>query len=226
MLSPDEALGRLREGNARFAAGKPAAEARLAPARRAALAEGQRPFAIILGCSDSRVPVELVFDQAPGDLFVIRVAGNTAPPSALGSVEFAAEQLGARLAVVLGHTGCGAVAAACSSLFPPPARPDAPAARPSAPATNPAAPGGALSENMEAVIAPVRAALAGLAGAEEMSPDALQDAAVDANIRASARQLRAGSAAIDTMAAAGQLRIICARYCLQTGAVAFFEEAE
>ena len=115
MIDPTEALNRLRDGNRRFANG----EARgLASAEvlQAQSAEAQQPFAIILGCSDSRVPVEMIFDQGLGDLFVIRVAGNVVWPSQVGSIEFAAENFGTRLVVVLGHSGCGAVAATLDQL--------------------------------------------------------------------------------------------------------------
>src|SRR2546423_5329829 len=119
MMSGQEALGRLREGNQRFAASMADTASFLSPPRRLALAEGQQPFAIVLGCSDSRVPAELVFGQGFGDLFVIRVAGNIVAPSQVGSVEFAAGRFGTRLAVVLGHTQCGAIAATLEELRQP-----------------------------------------------------------------------------------------------------------
>src|SRR3954470_3522896 len=109
MVSAHEALRRLREGNLRFAANDRGSEGLITHSQRAALAAGQAPFAIILGCSDSRVPAELVFDQGFGDLFVIRVAGNIVAPSQIGSVEFAAEKFQTRLVVVLGHSQCGAI---------------------------------------------------------------------------------------------------------------------
>lgn len=111
-----ELLQRLRDGNARFVAGEAGAPARLSAARREELAKGQKPFAVVLGCADSRVPVEHIFDQGPGDLFVVRVAGNVAAPAALGSIEYAVSVLGCRLLVVLGHTGCGAVQATLDHL--------------------------------------------------------------------------------------------------------------
>src|SRR5580765_6068177 len=118
MISGHEALQRLRDGNRRFVESmhEPAA---LTPERRLALAQGQEPFAIVLGCSDSRVPAELVFGQGFGDLFVIRVAGNIVAPSQVGSVEFAAGRFGTRLAVVLGHTECGAILATLEELRQP-----------------------------------------------------------------------------------------------------------
>src|SRR5436309_1237324 len=112
MVSAHEALTRLREGNLRFASNERGSDAYISHTRRAELAAGQQPFAIILGCSDSRVPAEIVFDQGLGDLFVIRVAGNIVAPSQVGSVEFAAARYGTRLVVVLGHSQCGAILAA------------------------------------------------------------------------------------------------------------------
>src|SRR5438477_2242104 len=116
MASGHEALGRLQEGNRRFVASMADSAPALSPTRRLALAEGQQPFAIVLGCSDSRVPAELVFGQGFGDLFVIRVAGNIVAPSQIGSVEFAAARFGTRLVVVLGHSSCGAVTATLEEL--------------------------------------------------------------------------------------------------------------
>src|SRR5947199_2769695 len=119
MMSGHEALVRLREGNRRFVASMADTAPPPSQTRRFALAEGQQPFAIVLGCSDSRVPAELVFGQGFGDLFVIRVAGNIVAPSQVGSVEFAVERFETRLAVVLGHTQCGAVAATLEELSQP-----------------------------------------------------------------------------------------------------------
>src|SRR5207249_5492994 len=119
MISALNALRRLRAGNSRFVEHQSCATATLSPARRAALLEGQRPFAIVLGCSDARVPAELVFDQGLGDLFVIRVAGNIVAPSQVGSVEFAASHFGTRLVVVLGHSQCGAILATLEELQQP-----------------------------------------------------------------------------------------------------------
>ena len=113
MITAQQALDRLREGNRRFVAGTGSV------ARHVDATAGQAPFAIVLGCSDSRVPVEIVFDQGVGDLFVVRVAGNVAAPSQVGSIEFAAENFGTRLVVVLGHTGCGAVRATLESCERP-----------------------------------------------------------------------------------------------------------
>src|SRR5881227_1645518 len=116
MISAREALERLREGNHRFVSDVRSRDTLVTQTRRSELAEGQEPFAIILGCSDSRVPAEIVFDQGLGDLFVIRVAGNIVAPSQIGSVEFAAERFGTRLVVVMGHTGCGAIEATLEAV--------------------------------------------------------------------------------------------------------------
>src|SRR5260221_3196407 len=113
------ALDRLREGNRRFASDMRSAESLSSLTRRAELVSGQQPFAIVLGCSDSRVPAEIVFDQGLGDLFVIRVAGNIVAPSQIGSVEFAADRFGTRLVVVLGHSMCGAIQATLDELGRP-----------------------------------------------------------------------------------------------------------
>ena len=119
MISAREALERLRAGNRRFVVGARSSHTLPSEARRSELAAGQEPFAIILGCSDSRVPAEIVFDQGLGDLFVIRVAGNIVASSQIGSVEFAAERFGTRLVVVLGHSQCGAVLATLEDLRRP-----------------------------------------------------------------------------------------------------------
>ncbi len=119
MLSARDALGRLREGNSRFASGVRSLDTLMSQTRREEFVAGQKPFAVVVGCSDSRVPVEMIFDQGLGDLFVIRVAGNIVAPSQIGSVEFAAERFGTRLVVVLGHTLCGAIEATLEELQRP-----------------------------------------------------------------------------------------------------------
>ena len=119
MISATEALERLRVGNSRVLSGGQLMGAFANPKRRSELKSGQEPFAIILGCSDSRVPAEIVFDFSLGHLFVIRVAGNIVAPSQVGSIEFAAEQFGTRLVVVMGHADCGAVLATINELKHP-----------------------------------------------------------------------------------------------------------
>ena len=147
-------------------------------ARRAKLTAAQEPFAIVLGCSDSRVPVELVFNQGPGDLFVIRVAGNIVAPSLIGSVEFAADRFGTRLVVVLGHSSCGAIAATIEELHRPTLEPVAQPARRSSTAS------GRASKEL-------------VARHEAEGALAVEHAAMTANVRASVDQLRHGSAIIE-----------------------------
>lgn len=164
---------------------------------------GQEPFAIILGCSDSRVPVELVFGQAFGDLFVIRVAGNIVAPSQVGSVEFAAERFGTRLAVVLGHTQCGAVAATLEELRQR---------------------RGHESPNLKAIVERIRPAVEPLLGTPiATDANALAEAAIRANVQASVNHLRHGSALLERRIERDGLLIIGAEYCVEAGTVEFFE---
>jgi carbonic anhydrase len=194
-LSSNQALQRLRDGNARFVAGDRDRALGDLAARRGELTEGQDPFAIVLGCSDSRVPAEIVFDQGLGDLFVIRVAGNIVAPSQIGSIEFAAEQFGVPLVVVLGHSECGAVRATLDA-----GAEDA-------------------SPNLRSIVDRIRPALAELDAA---APDAFTRA-VRANVRMSVAQLRAGSPILEGLLRKGALSIVGAEYSLETGVVDFFE---
>ena len=205
MISGSEALAQLREGNRRFVAGTPAHDALSAASRRAELTLRQAPLAIVLGCSDSRVPAELVFDQGLGDLFVIRVAGNVVAPSQVGSVEFAAERFGTRLVVVLGHSQCGAVIAALDQLQrPEPAR----------------------SRNLASIVDRIRPAIEPLlqrpwaADAERLLAEAVR-----ANVERSVRQLRHGSEIVEQLAVHDGLLVVGAEYSLETGAVEFLERA-
>lgn len=205
MVSAREALERLREGNRRFAAGGPGGgEGRERPARPAELVSGQEPFAIILGCSDSRVPAEIVFDQGLGDLFVIRVAGNIVAPSLIGSVEFAAAKFGTRLVVVLGHTGCGAVIATLEEL------------RRSTDLRSPN-----LRSIVDRILPAVEALPAAKAGG---NPDVLLREAVRANIRASVRDLLHGSEILERLIEEEGLLVVGAEYSLETGVVEFFDD--
>jgi len=199
------ALQKLREGNARFAANARGSGTLMTAARRAKLVAAQAPFAIVLGCSDSRVPVELVFDQGPGDLFVIRVAGNIVAPSLIGSVEFAADRFGTRLVVVLGHSSCGAIQATIEELHRPTVN---------------------QSPNLKAIVDRIRPGVEGLvtAGASEGAL-AVEHAAMTANVRASVDQLRHGSAIIENLIANDGLVVTGAWYSLETGRVEFLEEA-
>jgi len=208
-----EALDRLREGNRRFVSDAMSREGIGLHARRVELASGQEPFAVILGCSDSRVPVEIVFDQGLGDLFVIRVAGNIVAPSLIGSVDFAAQRFGTRLVVVLGHSRCGAVLAALEE--------GRPAEAPGRPSDE------APSRNLNSIVERVR-------GAIDDSPEVLAAPdpaerirrAVRANIRASARQLRHGSEVIERLEREDGLLVVGAKYSLESGVVDFFDLAE
>lgn len=198
-----EALQLLQEGNTRFAAGVPLRVTQTTVEQRSILAEGQHPFAIILGCSDSRAPVELIFDQNLGDLFVIRIAGNIVAPSMVGSVEFAAEQFGTRLVIVLGHTYCGAVKATIDELQRPSER---------------------RSPNLDSIVNRIRPAVEPLLEFRaEDDYDLLVRKAVRANIRASANQLRHGSAILEDLIEKDNLQVIGAEYSLKTGLVEFFD---
>ena len=196
-LSPEVALERLVEGNQRFLRGDGAVAGRgFDPARAAAT---QRPFAIVLGCSDSRTPVEIVFDQGFGDLFVVRVAGNIVAPSIVGSIEFAASQFGTRLVVVMGHTGCGAIAATLHALDTGM---------------------GPASKNLRAItdrIAPHVESIARAAG-----PDTAREA-MRANVRASVDHLRHGSQIVEELVLKGRVRVVGAEYEIETGQVVFFD---
>ncbi len=203
MISAQEALARLREGNRRFAAGTSASSTQLSHARRAELAKGQEPFAIILGCSDSRVPAELVFDQGLGDLFVIRVAGNIVSPSQIGSVEFAAAAYRTRLVVVLGHSQCGAVQATLDELQRPSAN---------------------RSRNLRAIVDRIRPSVEGLLGTElKHDRDALVRHAVRMNVGVSVSHLRHGSEILETLIEEDGLLVVGAEYSLETGMVDFFD---
>ncbi|HEX3555466.1 MAG TPA: carbonic anhydrase [Thermoanaerobaculia bacterium] len=203
MISPREALNRLREGNLRFMSDARASEAFLSQNRRAELAKSQEPFAIILGCSDSRVPAEIVFDQGLGDLFVIRVAGNIVAPSQVGSVEFAAARFGTPLVVVLGHTQCGAILATLDELRRPTEN---------------------QSRNLRSIVDRVRPSVEGLLATDlRHDLDALVRQAVRANIRASANHLRHGSQVLEQLIQDDRLLVVGAEYSLETGAVEFFD---
>jgi carbonic anhydrase len=200
-----EALARLRAGNQRFVAQLRDPDRAAQAPRRLALATEQWPFAIILGCSDSRVPAELVFDQGLGDLFVIRVAGNIVAPSQVGSVEFAAARFGTRLAVVLGHTQCGAIGATLEELRRP--APD-------------------QSPNLRSIVERIRPAVEPLLATPlAQDPEALLLQAVRANIRAAAGQLRHASAILERLIERDGLLIVAAEYSLETGIVEFFDAA-
>ena len=197
-----DALLRLQEGNRRFATDTRNAD-NLSSLTRRALVVGQQPFAIILGCSDSRVPAEIIFDQGLGDLFVIRVGGNIVAPSQIGSVEFAADQFGTRLVVVLGHSQCGVVTATLKELL---------------------APDGQHSRNLRSIVDRVRPSLEGLLKTNLVhDPGALLREAVRANVRVSANQLRHGSEVLERLIDHDGLHVVGAEYSLESGVVDFFD---
>ena len=201
-LRAREAFKRLKEGNLRFT-GSMTGDAEMQGATRPKLSKATDPFAIILGCSDARVPAEIVFDCGLGDLFVIRVAGNIVAPSLVGSVEFAAERMGTRLVVVLGHTQCGAIQATIEALE----KPDASASR-----------------NLLAIVDRVRPSVEGLFATDlRQDHNALSRAAVRANIRASANHLRHGSRVLEQLIQDEGLLVVGAEYSLDTGRVDFFD---
>jgi carbonic anhydrase len=203
MISAREALERLREGNRRFVAGDGGRDALASGARRSEVAAGQEPFAIVLGCSDSRVPAEIVFDQGLGDLFVIRVAGNIVAPSQVGSVEFAAERFGTRLVVVLGHSRCGVVLATLDELRRPTEN---------------------QSRNLRSIVDRVRPSVEALLATElRQDPEALVRDAVRANVRVSASHLRHGSEILEQLIQRDGLLVVGAEYSLETGVVDFFD---
>ncbi len=201
MISAKEALQQLQSGNGRFLA--EIHTHNISQTRRAELATGQAPFAVILSCADSRVPPEIIFDQGLGDLFVIRVAGNVITPAVLGSVEFAVHVLGSRLVVVLGHTECGAVKTTVDEL---------------------AAPTDTLSPNLQALVDEIRPSITPLLSSNQtIDTAALLPHAVQANIHQSVTQLHQRSKIVQTLCQNDGLQLIGAEYSLETGAVTFFD---
>jgi carbonic anhydrase len=197
------ALARLVEGNRRYVANVRGAEAVLSQVQRAELVEAQFPIAVVLGCSDSRVPAEIVFDQGPGDLFVVRVAGNIVAPSQLGSIEFASESFGTRLVVVLGHSRCSAVRATLDHVL------------------SNADPG---SVNILSIVNRIRPTIEPLVRIERAKTrEDLLNEAVRANVRASANHVRYGTAALERLVGSGDLLVVGAEYDLVSGAVDFFD---
>lgn len=192
--TPDAALSRLMEGNARYVSGK--LNERDFSAGRAARAQGQAPFAAILGCADSRVAPELAFDQGPGELFVVRVAGNFVTPDGLGSLEFGTAVLGAKIIVVLGHTSCGAVNATVAALQ--------------------------KGNNLPGRIAGLVTAMKpGIEPALRQPGAGLEERAMVANVQANVARLQTEKAILAPLVAAGKLRVVGAYYDLPTGKVVF-----
>jgi carbonic anhydrase len=197
-VTPERALQRLIDGNRRFQDGDASIASRSWNKEMAT--QEQRPFAIILGCSDSRTPVEILFDQGFGDLFVVRIAGNIVAPSVVGSIEFAASQFGSRLVVVMGHTRCGAIAATVRSIQ----------TKLDVDSKNIRAITERIAPNIEATIRPD-------------DTRATMQAATRANVRASANHLRHGSRILEDLVFNGRLAVVGAEYVLETGAVDFFD---
>ncbi len=202
VIGAREALERLREGNRRFASDVTGSEAAVSTTRRRAVAAGQSPFAIILGCSDSRVPAEIVFDQGLGELFVIRVAGNIVAPSQIGSVEFAAERYGTRLVVVLGHSTCGAILTTIEELGRAPDH---------------------RHRNLGSIVNRIKPSVQSLLDAGLTDHEALVHHAVRTNIRMSVAHLRTGSAVLEQLIAEEGLMVVGAEYSLESGLVEFFD---
>ncbi len=202
MLTAQEALVRLKEGNQRFVEGKSTRNTNYTQ-RRNELVDGQTPFAIILGCSDSRVPTEIIFDQGLGDLFVIRIAGNIVAPSQIGSIEFAVETFQTPLVVVLGHTHCGAVAATLNQIRQPQA---------------------SRSQHLRSIVECIRPAVEPLSEIRtNLAYERLLERAIRSNVRMSVNQLQRGSSFLEEMYDSGSLWIVGAEYSLESGEVDFFE---
>jgi carbonic anhydrase len=204
MTPAREAIERLREGNRRFVSSLGRRDVALSGSRGLELTQEQEPFAIVLGCSDSRVPAEIVFDQGLGDLFVIRVAGNIVAPSQVGSVEFAASRFGTRLVVVLGHSQCGAVRATLEELQQPLEN---------------------QSRNLRSIVDRIRpSAEALLENGFDHDFDALMRKATRANIGVSVDHLRHGSEILEQLIRDDGLVVIGAEYSVETGTVELCDE--
>ncbi|MGE6794534.1 carbonic anhydrase [Psychrobacter okhotskensis] len=200
-----DALELLKEGNTRYMDSLTNTDPMMQ--RRPELVSNQDPLAIILGCSDARVPVEIVFDQGLGDLFVIRVAGNVVAPSQIGSVEFAAEKFGTKLVVVLGHSHCGAVTACVDALINPEQN---------------------YSPNLQSIVDRIRPSVYNLhelatANGQDVDADELVNRSISANVRMSVSQLKHGSRALEDLTNSGQLLVVGAEYDLETGKVRFLD---
>ncbi|MEQ8408890.1 MAG: carbonic anhydrase [Gammaproteobacteria bacterium] len=204
MITAREALTRLKQGNQDFLA-IDRSHIEIDAGKRTELIKEQKPFAIILGCSDSRVPAEIIFAQGLGDLFVIRIAGNIVAPSQIGSIEFAAEQFGTRLVVVLGHSSCGAVSATLEQLKNP---------------------GEARSANLHSIVSRIVPGIEHLTNDGSVAPEELLGCAVRANIEASVKKLRHGSAILEDLVTNDGLLIVGAEYNLESGVIDFFDDAD
>ncbi|MGD9945976.1 MAG: carbonic anhydrase [Burkholderiaceae bacterium] len=202
MITAKEALERLKEGNRRFVARLNSGDTTL-PGPRLELTSQQNPFAIILGCSDARVPAEIVFEQGLGDLFVIRVAGNIVASSQVGSIEFAASRFGTRLVVVLGHSQCGAIRATIEQLQQPVEN---------------------QSRHLRSIVDRVRPSVEALLNTElRNDTEQLARLAVRTNVSVSVSHLRYGSAVLEQLIRDNGLCVVGAEYSLETGVVEFFD---
>lgn len=199
-MNPERALEELRQGNKRFIQGAVDHSAMNTTELRKNLLNGQTPFATILGCSDSRAPAEIIFDQTLGDLFVVRVAGNVVNPSQLGSIEFAAQQFGTSLVVVMGHSDCGAVKAAIDQ-FDDNQTPTSP--------------------HVLRIVDCIKPAIAPLV--QNPPCDNLIEHAVDANIRASVDHIVNRSELLQRLLDEQKIKIVGAKYHLESGEVVFFD---
>ncbi len=205
MINAEQALVKLKEGNQRYVDCYQNNTYQITSEKRNQLAEGQAPFAIILGCSDSRVPAEIVFDQGLGDLFVIRVAGNIVAPSQIASVEFAVESFGTPLVVIMGHSNCGAINATVDYLLEQDV--------------------GVASANLESIVTRITPAVLGLLKKDvNITPDQLKQKAVKANVLKSVQKLVDNSDILTKALNEKRLTIVGAEYCLESGAVEFFED--
>ena len=205
MILAQEALKRLQEGNHRFVSDNSIFKKLSHQNRHPTLDVDQKPFAIVLGCSDSRAPAEIIFDQGLGDLFVVRVAGNIVAPSQIGSIEFAVEQFDTRLVVVMGHTKCGAILATLEGLK---------------------CPTEVHSQNLRSIVNRIRPSVEPLLATNlECQPDDLLQQAVRANINSSVDQLRRGSEILEKLIRENMLLIVGAEYSLENGIVSFFNES-
>lgn len=201
MITADQALQRLKDGNQRFVSGEGGRDLDFEHARRVQLVNDQAPFAIVLGCSDSRVPLELVFDQGMGDLFVIRVAGNIAAASQIGSIEFAADSFGAPLVVVMGHTRCGAVTASLEYVRSPKS---------------------GMSPHLEEIVRRIVPAVRGVRDENsDLDDSSIAELAVHANVKATVAELKNSSELLDDRIRRGLLNIVGAVYSLHSGEVIF-----
>jgi carbonic anhydrase len=192
-MTPDQALQRLKDGNARFVANKP--KARNWTAKVIATAHGQHPFAAVLGCMDSRAPIEVVFDQGIGDVFGIRIAGNVVNEDELGSLEYAVKVIGVKLLLVLGHTSCGAVKGAIDD---------------------------AKLGNLTQLLAKIRPAVTA-AKCSDSKDAACVDKVAEENVRESMREIKKRSPDLAAAIDGGTVKVVGAMYDIATGKVTVLE---